>query len=95
MDPAANRPFDFTDLWFPWFGHPFLVITFDLWVTGQMRFFGILVEPKMGQLSAQWVPPRFGKKISSGDIPACVALFQCSHHPAALAEPRGTLVEPW
>ena len=25
---------------------------------------------------------------------ACGALFQCSHHPASLAEPRGTLVEP-
>lgn len=42
--------------------YPFLVITFDFWVTGQVRFFGILVEPNTGQLSAQWVPPRLAKK---------------------------------
>ena len=35
-------------------------------------------------------------KISSGDIPnSKPGSLSCSHHPAALAEPGGTLVEPW
>ena len=34
-------------------------------------------------------------QISSGDIPNSMRCsFECSHHPAALAEPRGSLVEP-
>ena len=39
--------------------------------------------------------PRPRHPISSGDIPNSMrCFFECSHHPAALAEPRGTLVEP-
>ena len=42
-------------------------------------------------------PPKKRKKqISSGDIPNSMwCSFWCSHHHAALAEPRGTLVDPW
>ena len=40
-------------------------------------------------------PTKIDYRTSSGDIPNSMRCsFQCSHHTAALAEPRGTLMEP-
>ena len=54
------------------------------------------LEMSGGELPPSSPDPKTQKKEGSSDIPNTMRCsFQCSHHPAALAEPRGTLVEPW
>ena len=46
-------------------------------------------------LPEKWHLVAYCEKKNSGDIPNSTRCsFQCSYHPAALAEPRGTLMDP-
>ena len=67
----------------------------------QLRRLALVALPEALLREMGWshIQPLWGSQSttrSSCDIPnTCGALFKCSHHPAALAEPRETLVEPW